>query len=258
MPASAEQILTSLRDIPVPISKFPYWTVLYRPVDYVEERIPSLSECERLIEKTKVRLRGWDFPHLSNRNDESNGRASGTNWFGSWADFMGSIEYWRLYQSGQFVFVGAVREATERGWRVKFEEQTKGHLKPIMPDFDPSKVPGFISLVNLVYNFTEYFEFATRICQADVYQGEVEIGIGLHGAKDYLLTAENSRSWRLHCPVSSNDLFKSWTISSKSLLEGSAGHSLKALEWYCERFGWLNPNLDALKADQQKLLSGRL
>ncbi len=243
--------------LPVPVKDYPYWTVLYRPDTYSIERIPSLSECVKLVEKARVQLRGWDFPHLAMREDSSNGTIRGSQWIGSWANFMGSIEYWQLFQSGQFVHFAAVRETTERQWRDKLQQQTISHLRH-MRDVDWDTIPGYISLVNLVYTITEYFEFAARICQAGVYQGNIDITIGLHGAKGYLLTTDWDRMWTQYCPASSNDLDKSWQVSSEALLAGSAEHSLKAISWVCECFGWMSPNLEALGQDQQKLLSGRL
>jgi hypothetical protein len=69
MSASASQILAAIEDLPVPVKRFPYWTVLYRPEAFVPERIASMSECVKLVEKARVQLRGWDFPHLGIRED---------------------------------------------------------------------------------------------------------------------------------------------------------------------------------------------
>jgi hypothetical protein len=243
--------------LPVPVKDYPYWTVLYRPHTYSPERIPSLSDCVKLVEKARVQLRGWDFPHLAMQENEQHGTVRGSQWIGSWANFMGSIEYWQLFQSGQFVHFAAVREATERQWRDKLQQETISHLRHLR-NIDWDGVPGYISLVNLVYTITEYFEFAARIAQAGVYQGNIDISIELHGAKGYLLTTEWDRSWSEYRAASDNHLSKTWRVSSEELLAGSAEHSLKAISWLCECFGWMSPNLEALRSDQQKLLSGRL
>jgi len=72
---------------------------------------------------------------------------------------MGSIEYWHLYQSGQFVHFAALREATDRQWKEKLQQDTMSHLRHCA-DIVWNAVPGYISLVNLVYTITEHFEFA--------------------------------------------------------------------------------------------------
>ena len=96
--------------LPVPVLEGPHWRVNLRPSEYLPELIPTLSQCFEIIQQTKVHLRGWDYPHLSTRNTE---RASGSNWIASWTPFMNHNEYWRFYQSGQFLHLFSVREITE-------------------------------------------------------------------------------------------------------------------------------------------------
>lgn len=257
MTGSSGNSIPTITDMPVPVRAYPYWTVLYRPETYSPERLPSLSECVKLVEKARVQLRGWDFPHLALHDDTRHGIVRGSQWVGSWANFMGSIEYWQLFQSGQFIHFAAVREATESQWRDKLQTQTMSHLRHLK-DIAWDAVPGFISLVNLVYTITEYFEFAARICQAGVYRGNIDISIELHGVKGYMLTTEYDRMWLLHCAATEDHFAKTWRVSTEELLAGSAEHSLKAISWLCECFGWISPSLEALRTDQQKLLSGRL
>lgn len=243
--------------LPVRIKDFPYWCVRFRPQVFDADLIPSHTECRHLVEKARVQLRGWDFPHLPTGGNAGHGVLHGSNWVGAYADFMGSIESWRLFQSGQFIHYAAVREASEHQWREKLQNDTMSHLRH-RSDIDWNSVPGYVSLTNLVYTITEYFEFAARICQAGIYRGILEIKLELHGAKGFLLTTDWSRSWHQYCPASDDYLGKTWSIATEDLVAGSADHSLKAITWVCECFGWISPNLEALKVDQQKLLSGRL
>lgn len=250
----ATDILATLTDIPVPVKEYPYWIVLYRPATYSADLLPSLSDCVKLVEKTRVHLRGWDFPHLSNRETD---RCQGSNWIGSSVSFMGNIEYWRLYQSGQFVHLAAVREASEPSWREKLRQETMSHLRH-RKDIDWDSVPGYISLVNLVYTVTEYFEFAARICQAGVYRGSLDVSLELVGIKGFVLTTDWNRAWSHYLPATNDRLRKRWQLSSDKLVAGSAEHSMAAIVWLCECFGWMPPNVEALKKDQEKLLSGNL
>jgi hypothetical protein len=247
-------LLASLTDMPVPVKDYPYWTVMYRPETYNPELIASLSECVKLVEKARVRLRGWDFPHLSNRDTD---RSQGSTWIGSWASFMGEIEYWRLYQSGQFIHLAAVPEAVELRWREKLEQDTKSHLRH-RNDINWSAVPGYVSLVNLVYTVTEYFEFAARICQAGVYKGGLEVSLAATGIKGFVLTTDWDRAWSEYHPATDDRLYKTWKLSSDQLVAGSSEHSMKALVWLCECFGWMSPNVEVIKRDQNRLMSGNL
>lgn len=42
-----------------------YWHVIIRPSKYKKKRIEDISALFPLLEKLKVRWRGWDFPHLN-------------------------------------------------------------------------------------------------------------------------------------------------------------------------------------------------
>ena len=240
-------------ELPVPVLTYPHWRVNFRPQEYIEEAIPSLAECFRIIEKNRVRLRGWDYPHLSNRENE---RGQGKNWVASWVDFRGHYEYWRFYQSGQFLHLFAVRESTEAGWREKLEAETASHLN-YMRDIDWSKVPGFVSMRNFIFSTTEIVEFAARLCQADVYRGQFHLSIALNEIKGFVLTTDWDRMWDRYCAAGEDSLGKTWSIDSGALIADSVKQTLDVTVWFFERFGWLNPSMDVLRRDIEDYLRGR-
>ena len=108
-----------IEPLPVPVLERSHWRVNFRPGEYQPELIPTLSQCFEIMQQTKVRLRGWDYPHLSSRAAE---RATGLNWIASWALFMGHNEYWRFYQSGQFLHLFSVTEITHDGWSASLSQ----------------------------------------------------------------------------------------------------------------------------------------
>lgn len=81
------------------------WKITVYPLTYYENRIKNLSILKELIEKNQVRKRGWYFPHIDNDNSSSfsHGRESYTI-----SDI--SIEGFRAYQSGLFIWKGVYRE----------------------------------------------------------------------------------------------------------------------------------------------------
>lgn len=245
-----DQESASITNPPVPVLERPYWRVVIRPDHYDDQLIPSRSDCMKYVEKAKVRLRGWDFPHLSRRETEL---GQGSNWIASWCEFMGSIEYWRFFQSGQFVHLSAVREVTEDNWRGKLQEWVTSRLRHVK-DVDWDRVPGFISITNLLYNITEYFEFASRLAQAGAYQGNVSIRIEVHGIKGFVLAAEPNRAWWLYCAAHEEHLAHTWTVASDRLIAETAELSLLATAWFLESFGWMDPALDVLRREQQDFL----
>lgn len=239
--------------LPIPVLEKPHWRVNFRPEVYIGEAIPSLSQCFQIIEKNQVRLRGWYYPHLSNHADE---RTQGKNWVASWVTFRGHIEYWRFYQSTQFIHYFSVRESTEEGWRAKLQKQTASHLFH-NSDIDWNTVPGFISITNFLYTVTEIIEFAARLCQAQVYKGNLDISIQISSIKGFMLTADEDRAWNVYCPAGEDMLDKIWTIDSGSLIADSPEYSLDIIAWFFERFGWLNPSKDVLRKDIDNYLKGR-
>jgi len=237
-------------DLPVPVLNDAYWRVNIRPDIYQPELIPSLKACFELVQKTKVRLRGWDYPHLSREELE---RGQGTNWIASWCDFMGQREYWRLYQSGQFLHLFSVSETMSREWREKLAQDLRHHLRGDVP----KKIAGYISILNFLYTITEIFEFAARLSQRLPYQGEIEISIRLNGIKGFALVPEWDRSWDICCVAEENELGHAWTLRTDALVSGNADYSLKAVIWFFERFGWLDPSAEVLRSDQQRFLAGK-
>jgi hypothetical protein len=230
--------------LPVPVLSSPHWRVNFRPDRYKRELIPSLKRCFEIIEKNKVRLRGWDYPHLDTEREQGN------NWVASWCDFMGHLEYWRLYQSGQFAHFFSVGEATIPGWRQKLQS----HFSHIQCDWE--RVPGFISIPNFIYTMTEIYEFASRLCQAEVYKGVLNIDIRLKGIKGFVLSEK--RFWRKYYSATENEIGHFWAFESDILVAKSADKSLDAISWFFERFGWMYPPIDVFREDQQNFLRGRV
>jgi hypothetical protein len=109
-----------------------------------------------------------------------------------------------------------------------------------------------------VYRFTEIFEFAARLSQHGVYSGSVSISISISGIKGYVLTPGWDRAWSEYRAPTVDVLESTWTVKSTDLIGGSADHSLRALVWFFERCGWLDPNINVIKADQEKFLRARL
>jgi hypothetical protein len=241
-------------NVPVPVLKYPHWRVNIRPGSYEPNLIPTLKDCYDVIEQAKVRLRGWDYPHLSHRQNE---RAQGTNWVACWSDSQGQFEYWRFYQSAQFLHLFSVREATEPAWREQLGREARSHFSHLT-EIDWSQVPGCISFVNTLYRITEIFEFAARLAQRGVYEGLVSIRIDIKKIKGFVLMAGFDRIWTDYYAASEEELGKTWQIASTDLISASAEHSLAATSWFLERFGWLEPSIDVLRKDQGKFLKREL
>lgn len=237
-------------DLPVRVIEHPHWRIEIRPEEYSSELMPSRSKCFEACEKAMVRLRGWPYPCV---NPDSTHRAQGSDWVASWADFMGEVEYWRLYQSSHFIHFRALNEATDPEWQKKLEKDAKHHLGHV-EGIEWSEIPGYVSVTQLLYTVTEVFEFAARMCQAGVYRGAVFIKLQLLGIKGRALMVDWNRAWSEYRHATEDSLEKTWRIASDALVANAAEHALQATTWVLEGFGWMNPPMEVLKSDQEKFL----
>ena len=240
--------------LPTPVLEYPHWRVNFRPIDYKEDLIPTLSKCFGTIEKNKLSLRGWDYPHLSRRDTE---REQGNNWVASWSAFMGHNEYWRFYQSGQFIHFFSVKESTKGEYKEKLRSDMKSHRIFTDGEINWDSVPGFFSIINFIYNITEIYEFAARLCQSGIYTGTVNIQIEIKGIKGFVLTAPWERAWHSYYAASQDVLSKNHEVDTEQLIAASKDISLEAIVWFFERFGWLEPSKNVIRQDQEKLIKGK-
>ncbi|MDA1096766.1 MAG: hypothetical protein O3B84_05875, partial [Chloroflexi bacterium] len=77
-----------------------------RPATYLDLRVGNVLELGRILASTAVSLRGWDFPHIDSRTSPRVGR----EWIEQNIDWEMHVEFWRFYQSGQFVHFAGLHE----------------------------------------------------------------------------------------------------------------------------------------------------
>src|ERR1043165_2187049 len=210
------QAITPAIKLPVPVLEYPHWRVNFRPSVYSSNRIETLTNGIDILRKTRVQLRGWDFPHIPPRQSEF---GFGDTWIAGWSDFMGHYEYWRFYQSSQFLYLGSVREVTEPSWAAKLRDVMKWHADD---NVNIDAVPGFLSTTECIYNITEYFEFATRLAQAEVYVDLITLDISVKGVAGFMLAADQDRSWSSDFVAREDELHFTQTLAHAGLIS-SAG-----------------------------------
>ncbi len=146
-----------------------YWRVEFHSTEYQAKRLPTRASMETLVSKAAVSLRGWPYPYY---------QAGKTAYNGQWLEVEGENyrEYWRLYESGQWLHyvrlhrAGAAREEVFRGtW-------------PLPPPH-----AGYVHVRDVLFTLTEIFHFAVGLAQGGVLDPTAFLSVQLHNTKDYML-----------------------------------------------------------------------
>lgn len=236
------------KDLLEKIQKRGYWRINFQPL-IDTQKFTSLGECKDIVEKNTVELRGWDYPHFPRRRGDDTGLEPGENFYQGWVDWENHKEFWRMYQSGQFIHYLALREdwLEEDSWRQNLHEKIK-----------PMSSLGIIGSV--VYQMTEIFEFLSRLGTAGIYDEGVRVSIALHNTENRELWIEDSMRAPFFQPYKTGmqkiefvkEFTKEQSISSPKDL------AFEVIKHIFDRFGWHNPPIETIKKDQDSLLSGRI
>lgn len=140
-----------------------YWRVVVRPTLYNEQRVLNILELMPILERVKVSLRGWDFPHI----DYKVKQLIYKNWIEQSFDWYMYVEFWRFYQSGQFIYFDGNRE----DW---FGQKTFAQA-------DSWTADARLAAVSSLYRFAEIFEFAARLALTPAGDKVMSIDIELKG-----------------------------------------------------------------------------
>jgi hypothetical protein len=156
-------------------------------------------------------------------------------------------EFWRFYQSGQFIhFLGCIED-----W-----------LAEDVTLFGPSKFANIkphsiLDVTNTLYTLTEIYEFASRLAGKNLFDTSLQIDIQLHGMKNRKLSMALTpqRFFRGEYICSISDLPNPpITITVGEIIGGRHDLSLDHALWIFKRFNWNFPNVGILKQDQKKFV----
>jgi len=214
------------------IKESAHWRVVLRPGEFKKERIGRLSELWKIVEETRVRFRGWDYPHISHRQEE---RVIGADYIGCWCRIERHIEYWRFYQSGQFIHLFAFKECDPMYAKILHEYLVK---EVPFTSQQLNLISGFIDITSSIYTFTEIFEFASRLAQREVLYPECQIIIGMHNIMGWALSFSDFGRALYDLYIAKDEpLEKSWQLTSEDLITRTRELAIEASLWFFERFG---------------------
>lgn len=214
-----------------------YWQVIIRPVSFLEKRIADFTSLRPLVDKNRVSLRGWDFPHVDYKNREQ----IGIDWAGQEFDWQHHKSIWRFYQSGQFFQL----KAFAIDWR------DESSLWPADENWRPK---GFLGIGDTVATLLEIFEFAARLAVSEAGADVMHINILAGNLDGRLLYIDSSRPrWSLD-DVYKTSLIKfpySINLQRSKLLAEAQPLALQVAKEIFSRFG-LNMEPDTLRSWQDE------
>lgn len=153
-PLDTQSVLAAIRGIG-------HWRVRLVP-ESAEQRFNLPSDCRDAVAASSVLLRGWDYPHIPIRNDDSHCQAPVHDGWEGMVDWDRHRELWRLMRSGQFIHYLALWE-------------------DIAPEFRGQRVLG---LSGVVYTLVEIVEFSRRLTGTADYGSAAELEVGLFDVRD--------------------------------------------------------------------------
>ena len=226
-----------------------YWRVNIRPMEFKKDRIETLSKTRKIIEECIIKLAGWNYPQFYEPEI-----INGEDWVQSGIDFEDFVEFWKFYQSGQFIHYFALHE--DHNPRVK---EHRIHHRGRFPNvFQSKKEPkGFVSIFWALYTITHVYEFAIRLAQKNIYDSKALISIQLHSIKGYELFFWERILNRQYLAEIDQIILDS-ELGIEELIATGHDEAIKKTIHFLECFNWNNPPKEILIEEQKKLLEKRL
>lgn len=227
-----------------------YWKVVIRPTIFNKDNIPSLDDCKKIIESCIISLRGWNYPHIHREGIKISGNDNIESYCDS--ESLGYFEYWRFYQSGQFIHYFSMREDyridEKELQRIKHQSETKSTK--------------LLSILSTLYSVTEIFEFTQRLVAKDILGDAVEISIELGNVEGRELFFWDSFSRWLNmnyiCTFRGENILVTRIVPKEELVSNSAKIALVACMEIFKKFNWINVPEQVFAEDQKKFLEKRL
>ena len=214
-----------------------YWRVVVRPNLFVEKRVADITALKPILQKSSVRLRGWDFPHVNGRGKAYVDLDSIAQEY-EWDHYH---ELWRLFQSGQFIYYGGfVMDWMER----KTMPSSRGIPKRVL------------SVRDAVFRFTEIFEFATRMALTEAGHEQMHIEIKAGGLKGRSLWVDPAKyiDFSFEQMAEIDEVPYEIDVPSPELMAESKDLALVAAKELFKRFDW-DASLRTLRDMQSTLRS---
>lgn len=227
------------------IKKRGFWDITIRPTVFIKDRMKNKEEALNVIRESVVELRGWDYPHIRDRDGNPHNIADGIEKYIFWENY---VEIWRLFLSGQFIHLLALRE----DWLTPPQKSRIAFVQN-------QNVKNTLGVTGTLFTITEIFEFAKRLAVKGIFGEEVAIDIVLNNTEGRgLLVDSPGRLPFLRpkvCFASKWEYNKVFSVPD--LVQNYKDLAFEAITELFELFNWSNTPIQVMKEDQIKFLEGK-
>lgn len=240
---------TSEQPILEKVKQGPYFSL--RVIPDSEIATLSFEEARKSALDAKVSLRGWDFPHVDMRQV-----FNGPEYIFGVVDWHRHLELWRLYLSGQFVYLGNL-------WDVlpEFQERLRRELEQDFfeaTDAQKRSVVGLTSFIGLIYSVTEFYVFTARLAERLRWPTSVVMKCRLKNIDGWALGAgDPSLIWHSYFQSKVKDIDLSKTVLVTELVAEPQKLALNSIKVLFAGFNWNDASENMIRQWQTKLLAGR-
>lgn len=193
-----------------------------------------------------VSLRGWPYPYYPAEKIAYNGK-----WLEGQISWSYHKEYWRLYESGQWLHYLSLVGA----WITR-EERFKNLTPP------PPQHPGYLHVRgDVLFTLTEVLRFAVGLAQGGILDPAAFISIRLKNTYDYMLFESFSRFFpREYVNPSDRPIEQEWSLPVGELSALADQMALDMAIKIYSVFNWspAEAAIRTLVEDQKKLVERRL
>ena len=238
--SQSEKILKEIRE-------GAYWRVLQRPRRFVRERLP-LTKCREIVERSTVALRGWDYPHMNFEEVEWLDDSLSCN-----TSFHYFREFWRFFQSGQFVFLRRFKEDF-------FEAEARGKAA-MQGIFVPEGIvpSGFSSIVEMIYCVTEFLDFSAQVARRIAPEESIYLEVSMNAVNHRVLYLdhESGRTFNRVLVATAPTLTWKQDLSPSELTVNHDAIAIEAVGHLLKRFAWSDwrKSEEFLREEQSRLRS---
>jgi hypothetical protein len=219
-----------------------YRRIIIRPEKFKEDRISDFSSLDKIMKNDTVKMYSWVFPLTGLVIFPP---VYGKDYIERGLDNFDYHEFWRFYQSGQFIhFSGMLPD-----WREKC------FVRPLSYQNLNSDIR-VLGIGETILYFTLVFEFLSRLAVKDFWEDITTVDFLFGNLENRTLWVDGTSRFPLWRQFeSSGDLrsltvFKERKFSKQDLSTGGDSFALEASSEVFKRFGWDAPP-DVLKSYQK-------